>query len=341
MPRIGQNPMKWLGETNQPKQITITTIVHLPTLEGYWQHGLEVLQTCIQSLHQNTGHPFDLMLLDNGSCEVVRAYLFQAQKEGLIQYLIFSRDNLRKLGALDFLLHVAPGDIISFTDSDVFFLPGWLDETLKILESFPEAGQITALPTADRGSHYCSSTLKGVAHDKTLTVQRGELISKEYIQAHAVSLGETWDSYQKRLIGREDVLITRNGIQALVSAQDFQFTTTRRVVQSVLPLRLENPEHYYDPLYSPVFEAKLDEVGYWRLATTNYLVHHMGNHIPNLQKELPWLSELPMENSKGMERFATIQERKKITKERRVFQNRHIRRALKWINTLSYRLLYE
>lgn len=338
MPRIGQNPMKWLGETKQPQRITITTIVHLPTLEGYWQQGLKVLQTCLHSLWQHTGHPFDLMLLDNGSCQEVQDYLLQAKREGLIQYLILSDYNLRKLGALDFLLHVAPGEIISFTDSDVYFLPGWLDASLQILQCFPEAGQVTALPTADRMAYYCEHTQAGVTKDTTITVQKGNLIPEKYIRAHALSLGVAWEDYQDRLVNREDVLIERNGVQAFVSAQDFQFTTTRQAVQAVLPLRLENPDHYYDPLYSPVFEAKLDGAGYWRLSTTEYLAHHMGNSVPNLEEEIAWLPAETLVRPEGIKRPVP----NPVVKQKgRIRQNRFVRRALKQLNTFSYKLLYE
>lgn len=209
MPRVGQNPLKWIEQSNNPQRITITTIVHIPVLDGYWSESLQVLQRCVDSLHANTQKPFDLMVFDNGSCDAVQTYLADAKEAGKIQYLILSAYNLRKIGALEFLLACAPGEIVSFTDSDVYFLPGWLDESLRILETFPEVGQVTTLPTADRAQQYCASTYAGIADDPTLTVQHGNLIPDHFITAHAVSLGMTREKYDTRLAEREDTLVQR------------------------------------------------------------------------------------------------------------------------------------
>ncbi|MCO5185324.1 MAG: glycosyltransferase family 2 protein [Anaerolineae bacterium] len=339
MPRVGQNPLKWIEQSNNPQRITITTIVHIPVLDGYWSESLQVLQRCVDSLHANTQKPFDLMVFDNGSCDAVQTYLADAKEAGKIQYLILSAYNLRKIGALEFLLACAPGEIVSFTDSDVYFLPGWLDESLRILETFPEVGQVTTLPTADRAQQYCASTYAGIADDPTLTVQHGNLIPDHFITAHAVSLGMTREKYDTRLAEREDTLVQRGSVRAFASAQDFQFTTTRQAIRAALPFDLQ-PENFYDPLYSPVFEANLDRAGYWRLSTTDYLAHHMGNKLPNLAAELPWRSD-----DLSIADRVTLQEPAKPeggrTKRNRLLRSTRVRRLLKRINSATYSLLYD
>ncbi len=97
-----------------------------------------MLKLFFDSLYANTGQPFDMMVFDNGSCEEVQDYLLDLKHNGKIQYLIFSQQNLKKLGALNFLLSAAPGEYIAYADSDVYFLQGWLDESLKVLAAFPE-----------------------------------------------------------------------------------------------------------------------------------------------------------------------------------------------------------
>ena len=76
------------------------------------------------------------MVFDNGSCNKVVKYLTRLNRNGVIQYYIRSDKNLRKLGALNYLLKSAPGDYVSFADSDVYFLDGWLDKSLEVLKSF-------------------------------------------------------------------------------------------------------------------------------------------------------------------------------------------------------------
>ena len=83
------------------------------------------------------------MVFDKG---VVKKSLNTSNKmkdRGFVQYLILSDKNYRKLGALDYLLKSAPGQYISYADSDVFFLPNWLNESIKVLETFSKAAMVT------------------------------------------------------------------------------------------------------------------------------------------------------------------------------------------------------
>jgi len=329
--------MKWLQPTSQPRRITVTTIVHIPEVKDFWADSLEVLKLCFQSLHENTGQPFDLMVVDNGSCREVCEFLLQRQAEGQIQFLTFSSYNLRKIGALKLLLASAPGEIISYTDSDVYFLPGWLDATLKVFEAFPEAGQVTALPTADRIGQFTASTMKGIASDPSLSVKRGyNLLPELFKEAHRNSIGKSKQQYAETLTGKEEILISRNGVSAYASAQDFQFTTSRRVLDAIGPLIMKNNSEYFDPLYSPVFEARADEKGFWRLATTDYLIHHIGNRMPASVEGSAWIfgeSGHLAPPSKPVVRHPSL--------KARLTQSPKVRRLLKRINTWSYSLLYE
>jgi glycosyltransferase involved in cell wall biosynthesis len=300
---------------------------------------LDVLRLCLDSLLANTRHPFDLMIFDNGSCVEVQDYLIELRRRGNIQYLILSQHNLRKLGALDFLLSVAPGEIISYADSDVYFLRGWLDASIEILESFPEAGQVTAIPTADKVTDYCSSTYNGIRRDNTVVVETAEaLIPRRFIEAHRASIGKSREAYDQTLGDRQDTRVTRDGVSAYVSAQDFQYTTTREAIDEVLPLKLKSPEEYYDPLYSPAFEARLDELGFWRLSTVDYLVHHIGNTMPSSAEGADWVFEQDL-LERGAHQEAVGHDMPYL--KRKLLHNRYSRRLLKRINTLTYSLLYE
>ena len=138
MPRTGRHPLKKKIIEDQilPSPITIATIVYIPTLSNYWRNALEVLKLFFKSLEKSTSHKYDLMVFDNGSCSEVVKYLTRLNRNGAIQYYIRSDKNLRKLGALNYLLKSAPGDYVSFADSDVYFLDGWLDKSLEVLKSF-------------------------------------------------------------------------------------------------------------------------------------------------------------------------------------------------------------
>jgi glycosyltransferase involved in cell wall biosynthesis len=343
MPRVGRHPLKTkdlrdVQVVYQP--VTVTTIVHIPTISGYWEESLEVLKLFFQSLFENTSQPFDLMVFDNGSCEEVLAYLLELRRAGKIQYLILSRQNLRKLGALNFLLSAAPGDFIAYADSDVYFLPGWLDESLKVLEAFPEAGKVTALPIVGGDTTRISkSVFDTIQNDPTITVETGILVPEKFVEAHRMSLGQSSEAYAERIKNRKDTLLKRNNTKALLSGADFHFVITRKAVWAVLPLQVEKLEEYYDPIYTPVLEHCLERAGFWQLSTTDYLVHHLGNHLPEFGKELSWASHINPSLSINGDRSSQMVN--KDTFLRRLMNTSMMRRYLNKLYTLSYRLLYE
>ena len=155
------------------------------------------------------------------------------------------------------------------------------------------------------------------------------------MRAHRLSLGKTEADYFSG--ERFDTRVTRRGTSAFLSAQDFQFITRREVIQDVLPLRLDKSVEDYDPIYSPVFEKKVDQKGWWRLSTCNYLVHHMGNHVPDLAKELKGLaSELDI-----VTRGIAPENKPNELKQKRLSDSWLVRKVLKKIYTWSYMQLFE
>ena len=128
-------------------------------------------------------------------------------------------------------------------------------------------------------------------------------------------------------------MVSKGNVNALLSTADFQFTITRQAIQAILPLTVDIDEIYNDPIYSPVIEYKLGMAGYWQLSTPEYLVHHMGNTVPDLESELSWLNE------SGISETANLKPAKRSRS--RLLRNRFVRQLLKRMNLITYKLLYE
>ncbi|MEW6718191.1 MAG: glycosyltransferase family 2 protein [Chloroflexota bacterium] len=322
--------MKWVSDVHYPERITSTTIVYIPFLDGYWKESLDVLKLCLGSMRQNTQLPFDLMVFDNGSCEEVQDYLLDLRRRGEIQYLVLSEHNVGKVGAWNILFLAAPGEIIAYCDSDVYFLPGWLEASLEILEEFPEAGIVTAQPIAG-GDVSSLWTTQAAQKNPSVLIQTGCLIPEEYLVAHLAGVGDPEKEYERRQINRKDVLLSRGVTQAYATASHFQFTTTKRVVQALFPSDTTIPlgdDHQFD--------KEMRDLGYWRLATTQYLVHHMGNRVPDLRSELGGIS-MGIKFSRSGASNSPVPESSKI----RFLHSSFVRRILKRVNTISYKLLYK
>lgn len=316
--------MRWIKNVYHPERLTVTTAVHIPYLGGYWEQCLEVLKLCLQSLYENTRIPFELMVFDNGSCNEVQDYLLETRRKGVIQYLISSEHNLGKAGAWNILFQAAPGKVISYTDSDVYFLPGWLEASLKILEVFPEAGMVTAQPIPGdlSGDRF---TLEEVRKNPSISIKEGrDLIPQKYVDAHRKSLGEAPDVYAHRIKHRKEVLVSRGSVSAYVSASHFQFTTTKEVLRRLFPTKT------IIPLGDDMFEV--EKIGRWRLSTTEYLVHHMGNKLPSLQDELEWLKIDHIIHKDRPDQ--------KSLYRNRILRSSFVRYILKRLNAFTYDLLY-
>ena len=335
MPRIGRHPLKEKSiKKPQPKSkaITITTIVYIPSMSDYWSNSFDVLKLFFESLLKNTQPVYDLMVFDNGSCKTIIKYLINLRDKGIIQYLILSDKNHRKLGALNFLLQSAPGKYISYADSDVFFLPEWLNKSLDILEKFPRAGKVTALPIVGGDTTVISrQSYLDALNDKKIKVETGKIVEDKYILAHLKSLGRQFENLSSN--DRKDTLLIKKETNALLSTADFQFTIKKEAVQEVLPLAIARNEDYYDPIYSPILEKKLDKNGWWQLSTVDYLIHHMGNQIPDFEAELPWIQN----RYKKLSDIIKFQEKKS---KKVVIQSTIIRKFIKKVHTWSYEKLY-
>lgn len=71
-----------------------------------------------------------MLIFDNGSCPEVQEELRRMQASGFIHFLLLSRFNVGKTGALNWILAALPNELIGFADGDVLFRPGWLEKTM-------------------------------------------------------------------------------------------------------------------------------------------------------------------------------------------------------------------
>lgn len=320
MGRRGTNPMKWSKTVHAPSKCALTTIVHIPILEGYWENSLDVLKICLDTMVANAGEECDLYVLDNGSCEEVEAFLESQLRQKKIYCLLRVAENVGKVGGWNLLFGAVPNKIISYSDSDVYFFPGWLTQTLNIMEAFPEAGMVTAQPIPGNDLSLLW-TARQARQCKDVVITQGRLIPDKYLHSVVAGLGRGQELIEKREKNRNDVRISRNGIEAYTTASHFQFTTRKDVVQRLFPAKTEIP--IGDDLQ---FEEPLEQIGYWRLATTEYLVHHMGNTHSDLARELPW-AELP--------KFPTRKKEYTVP----VIKNHYLRSVLKRVYRLTYKML--
>jgi len=285
--RKGANPAKLGVPAYKPKKLGIATFTYIPFQSGYFQDVLKIFKIMLASLYENTKEGFDLLVFDNGSCPEVRSVLECIQSEGLITWLILSKHNLSKVGALNWIFQSMPNEWICVSDSDVLFREGWFSESMKIAQSFPEVGMIGAQP-----SFFDVLNGKGNAHLKNQdynhdTYNPDKWVTLEYCQA----LGMQQKRIQLFLAKDLPVIINPStGAEAVVGASHMQFLSPREVLNRIGNLPITYSLNREDMIE---IDKRMEQMGLMHLSTKYPHVLHMGNIIDdNLKKEIANLPNL-------------------------------------------------
>ncbi len=284
--RIGQNPAKSLKEVAKPARITVAVLNYIPFVSGFYAQMPDVLQACLDSIREGADLPFDLLVFDNGSCEEVRQRLLDEHQAGKIQYLVLSEKNLGKGGAWNVILGGAPGEVLVYADSDCLFYPGWLSSSLKLLETYPQVGMVTARPFRTNPEYY-SQTLAWAEGSPEVKIERGALIPWETFKEFDLSLGQPEAEIRQHYDTTEDVRLTYQGLPAIVGGSHWQFMAYKEVLAEFLPFTMDRPMGQVKQL-----DQRMNAAGYLRLMPVEPYVMNMSNNLIGTKTEKNTGSEL-------------------------------------------------
>lgn len=273
--RKGQNPAKMGLPAYQPKRLGLAFLSYIPSQEGYFAQSLGILKYQVASIHHAT-QEFDLLIFDNGSCPEVQEELRRMQASGFIHFLLLSRFNVGKTGALNWILAALPNELIGFADGDVLFRPGWLEKTLEIRQAFPNAGLVTAQPCFFdilRGT--------GRAHLSLANNVRYHLVDQCLDSSVVEEYGRGTGLTAKQIEGIKKtpshvVEERKTGVRAVIGASHMQFVLSREIARRVIPLPSSFALHKDE---DAVLNRNIDQADFLHLSTLEAYVYHMGNRL--------------------------------------------------------------
>ena len=268
------NPNRGKNSDYIPARVTVAVLTYVPHQAGYFKDRFDVLRACLESILLHTSVPYDLLVFDNGSSKQVVDYLTSLYEQKKIDFLTLSSQNIGKIGALQFISRCAPGEVIAYSDDDVFFLPGWLERHLEVLDTYPKVGLVTGFYIKSHMDESVSATLKFAEQDG-VKAEKGDLVDEALTLHYLEQMGRTMEQYQKELEGLEDVRLTYKGIKTYASAGHHQFVCFRDTLRSALP-------HDWTPNLMGLMrqlDAKVDGMGLLRLSTVEPATRLLGNLV--------------------------------------------------------------
>jgi glycosyltransferase involved in cell wall biosynthesis len=268
------NPGRGKKSDFSPARVTVMVLTYAPNDIGYFKDRFDVMRVCIESILKHTQEPYDLMIFDNGSSDRVIDYLRKQHNAGNIDFLLLSNKNIGKIGALQIMYKAAPGEIIAYSDDDVFFLPSWLKRHLEVIDTYPNVGAVTGMYIKPHMKEGIETTLR-FADRSDVETEKGNLIDKDLELHYIANMGRTWQQYQKEIQGLEDVHITYEGIQTYASAGHYQFVAVKDRILKALP------DRWKSNLMGQMRELDIaiDELKLLRVCTTPATVRLLGNKI--------------------------------------------------------------
>lgn len=265
--RVGMNPNRKLTAAKW-SPIVVSAITYLPNLEGYHARRLEVVQVCLTSMRKHADMEHTFLVWDSGSCQELTDWLVYDFKPDI---LIQSALNLGKNSARTSIVRMLPPEtIVTCSDDDMLFYPGWLSRQVELLRGFPNVSAVTGYPVRTSFRWGNEKTLRWAK--KNATVTKGRYLPDVWERDFAVSVGRDAETHIKATETELDTLIEYNGLKAYATSHHCQFIGYTETIASVsgydgMAMGDERP-----------FDIALDSVGL-RLATTERLSRHMGNII--------------------------------------------------------------
>jgi len=298
--RIGINPARGQSTLYRPARVTVAVLTYIPSLDGYFEHRLDVLKLVLASLQAHTFLPHDLFIFDNGSCKTVVDYLVSLRQAGQVDDLLLSARNIGKIDALRILFNAAPGEIIAYNDDDIFFYPGWLESHLEVLDHFPNAGMVSGAPVRNAAMH-ANQNLERLANDPAkvarLSVSRERRIPDDWEADWAASTGRDPAAHLQATRDQLDLVLrmewglhpgetssaqNKPFIEAIGGANHFQFISPKKIILQALP------SNWTGKLMGSMIELDqaIDDLGYLRLSTAQRCTRHLGNTLsPQIRQE--------------------------------------------------------
>lgn len=276
--RHGVHPAKAEGDLPPFGPHRLVIPVHIPRLEGYFAEARAILNRCLESVRLTAGGQVAVTLVSDGSCPEVVRDLRDAQDAGWVDQVILNEPNR---GKVDSVLGVARSSfepLVTISDADILFRPGWVAAVEALFTTFPECGFASLFPSPPAAFHLTSATLLGALARRELQVD--SVVDEADLDRFAASIGRP-DLFPEEW-RRRQLVVRRAGVTACIGAPHWVLTMRRQVIEATPP---EPSRRAVGGSETRWLDEPADRIGLWRLSTSRAYAHHMGNVVEDWMDE--------------------------------------------------------
>jgi len=298
--RRGINPTKRSGlRSHRPARVGILSLNYIPSLFGFFEQSLEVLEVHLKSL-RFTAADAEIWVFDNGSCSEAQTLLGDLYTQGIVDQLVLSHYNWGKSAVVQWGLQALPHEFIVFTDGDILFFPKWLEKALEIFEAYPETSMAGVFPVFFRDTsikemqemtinkcrkHYICAGF-AAANALHFPFQIVHPAPAESLEMFLLDIGAGFDPLKTP--HRWAMAVHKGGpIEVSIGVRDFLFVL-RREKARCLP---QAPTEQALSPYNEWIHYLMAERGGLQLSTFQPYVRHMGNSLDGLDEVSDYLRQ--------------------------------------------------
>jgi hypothetical protein len=272
--RVGINPAKFDKDIISLVYHRIVIPVYIPNHDGYFMNQFDVFKLCIQSLLRTIHDKTRITIYINSCAEDVINYIYELKKNHeSIDQIFISKINMGKINALIAGIKGNIEPVVTITDADVLFKQGWQQETEHLLNSFPEAGMISPVPTS-KGVRYhtANNWLYALINGK---VRFEPVAEPEALIQFEKSITTEGTLYSEEHLKNYITLTNQEGVSAVWGCGHFVATMRREVFDkgsnspAFIKIQGGVEENFID--------IPNEMLGFLRLSTIKNYAHHMGN----------------------------------------------------------------
>ncbi|QNJ96703.1 glycosyltransferase family A protein [Constantimarinum furrinae] len=273
--RSGSNPEKENRILKTDSYHRVVIPVYIPNLtDHYFKDGLKILKYCLESLLATTHSKTRITLINNASCTEVVTYLETLKgSHAAIDQLFHSDINLGKVNAIYSAVKSNLESLITISDADVLFLPGWQQATEQVFVDFPKAGMVSPVPSSKA---YNTSFLNATLYYgfSTGTLKFKDVKDPDGLVKFQESIGR---ELYKPVHLQKYLTLSNKEATAVVGCGHFVATMRAQVFEKAPPFPstfkiVGGSENTY-------FDIPNDEAGLLRLATHGNYAYHLGNEV--------------------------------------------------------------